>query len=239
MARIPLATKTDFARDVVSAGQAIDLGVVAKTTWTCEKYWSKWCRYATSIHVDLLLQSTDPLIRDIVITAFAARVRTGYYGLQNKVKVQSVSNALSAISNTIKLAGLKSPLYRDVNYYNLSIERCLEGMRKEDPPAIPQLAVPITVPTELAKLAYTTDDAKMQAIGDLYTRPKFVFINGRRVQATQTNGTVCSKRCGLFQKWKNSTTLLSPHNPCHCRPVLSKLQTKKMDAWDKQLHTKQ
>ena len=70
-------------------------------------------------------------------------------------------------------------------------------MQREDPPAIPQLAVPVTVPTELAKLAYTTDDTKMQAIGNLaittfyfllqvgeYTQPKFLFINGHKVQAT-------------------------------------------------------
>ena len=38
---ILLATKIDFTRDAVSAGEEIALGVVAATTKTWEKYWQK------------------------------------------------------------------------------------------------------------------------------------------------------------------------------------------------------
>jgi hypothetical protein len=96
-------------------------------------------RYA----VDPLLQATDPLIRDIVLTAFAARVRTGYYGNGNQIKVQGVTEALAAISKTIEMAGQKKTVYRSPKTHNLQIERCIEGWRRQDPPAVPQLALPV------------------------------------------------------------------------------------------------
>ena len=144
--------------------------------------------------MDPLLQTTNPLIRDIVSTAFAARVRTGYYGLWHRIKAQGVSDALAAISKTIKLAGLKSPLYRGPNKYTLALERCLEGMRCKVPPAVPQLALPISVLLDLVQRAYETKDPRLRAIGDLaiiafyyllrvgeYTKPKTTYVNGRQV----------------------------------------------------------
>ena len=199
MATIPAATKINFARDVIAAGRAIDTGVVAANTKSRTKYWRHWTRYAASLHVDPLLQDVEPIIRDTVLTAFAARVRTGHYGRRCQVKVQTVTDALSAISKTIELAGLQSPVYRAHNVYTLPIQRCIEGMRRQDPPAVPQLALPIEVPTFLAKEAAATGDPKAKTIGDLsliafyyllrvgeYTKPRFATVNGRRVRATRT-----------------------------------------------------
>jgi hypothetical protein len=141
----------------------------------------------------------DPIIRDTVLTAFAARVRKGYYGRGHQIKVPGVTDALSAISKTIELAGYKSPVYRAPNTYNLAIERCIEGWRREDPPAVPQLALPIAVPVHLAETAYKTTDAHQQAVADLsltaffyllrvgeYTRPRTVTRGGKKVSATRT-----------------------------------------------------
>ena len=87
------------------------------------------------------------LERDSIICAYSAQVRIGLYGRGATVKVQTVTDALSAISQTIQLAGKRSLLYRtDQKQYNLTIERMVEGFRWEDPPSVPQLAVPITVP---------------------------------------------------------------------------------------------
>jgi hypothetical protein len=75
----------------------------------------------------------------------------------------------------------------------------VEGFRREDPPAIPQLAVPITVPNECFRDAMTSADPKEQAIGCLiiiayyfllrvgeYTNPRFVTRNGLKVRASRT-----------------------------------------------------
>ena len=56
-------------------------------------------------------------------TAFAARVRAGMYGHGVTIKVQGVTEALSAISKTIQLAGKPSPIYREEGKYQLSIQR--------------------------------------------------------------------------------------------------------------------
>ena len=167
--RILLETKIGFKHDVIAAEQAIESGVVVATPRTCQKYWSKWCHYAGSLGIDPLLQCTHPFVRDIAITAFAVRVRSGHYGKKCQIAVQGVSDLLSAISKTIELTGLQSPLYRAPNKYNLQIEPSLKGWHQEDPPAIPQLAIPITVLNFLHSEAYATDlnCPKTQAIADL------------------------------------------------------------------------
>ena len=140
---IPFSTKIAFTRDIIIAGQAIDAGVVASTTWTREKYWKAWLHYANSVEIDPLLQDTIPIIREMVLTAFTARVRQGYYGKGNQqIKVQSVSDAMAAISKTIELAGYRSPVYWADNKCNLQIERAVEGWRQEDPPRHPPTSGP-------------------------------------------------------------------------------------------------
>ena len=169
------------------------------TTRTREKYWKHWLRYSTGVSIDPLLQTTDHFIRDIVITAFAARVRTGSYGLKHQITVQSVTQALSAISKTIELAGYRSPVYRSPNVYNLQVECLVEGYRRQDPPSVPQLVVPIEVPENMANTAYLSDHPLLQAIADLaliafyyllrvgeYTAPAFVIRNGQRIRTTRT-----------------------------------------------------
>jgi len=158
-----------------------------------------WSCYSKSVGVDPLLEHTDPLIRDVVITAFAARVRTGYYGRGDEIRVSGVTEAISAISKTIELAGYKSPVYRSPNVYNLSIQRLVEGYRREDPPSVPQLAVPVSVPENMADIAYRTECPLLQAIADLaviafyyllrvgeYTVAKTVVRNGRTIRSTRT-----------------------------------------------------
>lgn len=104
-----------------------------------------------------------------------------------------------AISKTIELAGYKSPVYRANNNYNLQIEWAVKGWRREDPLAIPQLVVPVTVPLQMAEAAYLNGSAFLKAIADLafigffyllrvgeYTRPQVVTRNGKTVSATRT-----------------------------------------------------
>ena len=203
MDSIPLAPKINFTRDLIAAGEAIEFGVVAQTARSREKYWGAWVRYANAIEVDPLLAKTDPLIRDMALTAYAARVRRGHYGRRNQIRVSGVSEALSSISKTIELAGYRSPVYRAPNRYNLAIERAVEGWRREDPPAVPQLAVPVTVPTHLAETAYSnsldTSSHFEKAVADLaliafyyllrvgeYTKPRFVTRQGKKIRATRT-----------------------------------------------------
>ena len=133
----------------------------------------------------------------MALTAYAARVQRGYFGRRNQICVSGVTAALSAISKTIELAGYPSPVYQDQHRYNLAIERAVEWWRRQDPPAVPQLAVSVTVPTKLAENAYADDEnpcAFSQAVADLaliafyyllrageYTKPRFITRNGKKV----------------------------------------------------------
>jgi len=145
------------------------------------------------------MQKITKLEQIVLTTGFAARVRSGAYGKRNQVKVQSVTKALAAISKTIELAGEQSPLYKAPNEYILPLERLVEGFRREDPPPIPQLAVPVSVPWECHRVATELNDISLLATSQLitiaffyllrvgeYTHPRMIKRNGVLVRSTRT-----------------------------------------------------
>ena len=148
MARMQGADKATFLRDCLSAWRAATDGVTPRTTAERGKYWKHWVSYTAKAGVDPFLppSTVSPLERDIIVGAFAARVRTGHYGLGAQIRVSGVTDALAAISKTVELAGEQSQLYRKDNKYRLFVERVIEGFRRNDPPSVPQLAVLVTVP---------------------------------------------------------------------------------------------
>ena len=191
--------KTELTRDVLRAWRAIDNGVTAKTAQSRTKYWRQWQSYATAWGKNAFLSDAAPIEKGIILTAFAARVRTGFYGRGSQVRVPSVSEALAAISKTIELAGQPSPVYRFEETYILPVQRCIEGMRREDPPSTPQLALPVAVPIQSFTTAQGSSDHRLHATADLsiiaffyllrvgeYTAPRQAKRNGRNVRATRT-----------------------------------------------------
>ena len=56
----------------------------------------------------------------------------------------------------IELAGKQSPLYKEPNEDTLPLQQCTEGMRREDPIAVPQLAIPVAVVIKIYDMANTT-----------------------------------------------------------------------------------
>ena len=159
----------DVASNILLAWRAIASGVVAKTTQTREKYWNHWSSYASVCGIDPFLPDDIPALeRNIIVTAFAARVRTGSYGRGAQIRVQGVTDALASISKTIELAGQQSPIYRADQKYTLPIERMVEGLRREDPPSVPQLAVPVTVAHHaMAEGMFFDESEKLKAAGCL------------------------------------------------------------------------
>ena len=139
----------------------------------------------------------------MTLTAYDAWVRRGYFGRGNQIRISGVTAALLAISKTIKLAGYISLVYRGQNRYNLAIEHPVEGWCRQDPLAIPELAVPVTVPTNLAEKAYADEQnpcASLQAMADLaliafhyllcigeYTKPRFISRNGKKSEPQEHN----------------------------------------------------
>ena len=103
-----------FASACLSAWEVTTLGVTPKTNADRQKYWGHWRTFSAITHTDPFLcpKKVCPIERGIVIGAFATLVRQGVYGRGKNINVSGVSDALSAISKTIKLAGQPSPLYR-------------------------------------------------------------------------------------------------------------------------------
>ena len=166
---------------------------------TREKYWNHWKNYTTACKACPNLVKCSNAEKIILITGFAARVRTGYYGRGRTVRVQSVTQALAAISTTIELAGESSPIYKTEKAYKLPVARLIEGYRREDPPSTPQLALPIAVPEQCLKAGRQSNNPYLKAIGELsiiafyyllrvgeYTKPRMAIYNGKTKRATRT-----------------------------------------------------
>jgi hypothetical protein len=96
----------------------------------------------------------------------------------------------------------------------LSLQRQIESYRREDPPSVPNLAVPVSVPKHIYKAGMQSTDPKLQAAGCLsmvafffllrvgeYTRPKFTISNGEKVNATRTKQFLV-KNIGFFKNGK-------------------------------------
>ena len=211
-----IATRPGFLRDSLSAWGAAANGITAQTSAGRTKYWNHWCKYAAAAGIDPFLHpsSVSPLERDIVAGAFAARVRTGEYGRGNQIRVGGVSEALAAVSKTIELAGQPSMLYRAEGKYQLFLERVVEGFRREDPPSVPQLAVPVSVATTAFRLGMQTKSAKERHTGCLiliafyfllrvgeYTQPDLILRGGKKVRASRTVQFTVGN-VGLFRKGK-------------------------------------
>ena len=156
MDRVHSDQKIGVARDLLLAWRTIADGTTAQTAKTWEKYWKHWTEYCHKCKVDPYLTKISNAERATILIAFAACVRTGAYGLGNQVRVQSVSEALAAITKTYELVGQQSPIYQTQGEYILPIKRLLEGFCRTDPPATPQLAVPAAVPARALKLGYIT-----------------------------------------------------------------------------------
>ena len=83
--------------------------------------------------------------------------------------------------------------------YKTPVARLLEGFRREDPPATPQLALPIKVPEECQNAGLKSKHPFNIAVGDLaiiafyyllrvgeYTKPRIVNKSGKLQKATRT-----------------------------------------------------
>ena len=199
MARVQGPEKVKLARDFLFAWRAIANGVTHQTSKTQQKYWEHWCSYTHACKSSPDLQQESTLHKAILLTGFAARVRTGALGLGYEVKVQTVSDAMAAISASLELGGKRSPALKAEGEFITPLKRCLEGFRGDDPPAIPQLAVPVKLINHISTTAFSTSNPLTQATASLitiafyyllrvgeYTSPRRVKVNGKWKAATRT-----------------------------------------------------
>ena len=103
-----------------------------------------------------------------LLTGFAARVRSGYYGRKKQVGAGTVSKALTAVGQTIAME-------RGVNPTKLAqskdllpqLAQTVEGWRKADPPTNKQMPVESDVPELLAATGARPGASELvKAVGD-------------------------------------------------------------------------
>ena len=86
-----------------------------------------------------------------LLTGFAARVRSGYYGRGHQVSAGTVSKAITAVGQTIALErGVNPTKLENASGLLPQLAQTLDGWRKEDPPTTKQLPVEADVPEFLA-----------------------------------------------------------------------------------------
>ena len=140
--------------------------------------------------------------------------------LQGSGQVHSVSELKSEFKQSrTRLQPLARPLSWLVNPTPATVHTT--STRWEDPPSVPQLAVPISVPKASFTAGIDSSDPWLQHIGCLvlvafyyllrvgeYTMPKYTMIDSVRKQATRTKQFLV----GNVGSFKNSTIFQGPHH---------------------------
>lgn len=98
--------------DVMRGWRGVQHGVTPLTERDYKKYWLHW-------NLECI----------VILTAFAAQVRTDFYGKGCQVMLQTIAKALAEISKTIEMAEEPSLVYSWHEIYILPLECLIEGMR--------------------------------------------------------------------------------------------------------------
>jgi hypothetical protein len=130
-----------------------------------------------------------------VLSGYAARIRTGFFGRGRQVKAQTVASALTAVGQTIALDYEINPT-KPIGSSNLlpHLQQMLDGWAKEDPPTLKQLPVEADVPEYLASMATLPLASPLdRAIGDLAVIAFYYLLRigeytskGKRNESKQT-----------------------------------------------------
>ncbi len=149
-----------------------------------------------------------------LLSEFAARVRTGYYGNRKQVKNCTVSSAITAIGQTIALACDSNPT-KVVGSKRLlpRLQIMLDGYRKVDPATRKKLPVQSNVPELLVKTAYQQGTTQCQrATADL-TIIAFYYLLRVGEYTVKANGPIQVQRRHFL--WEEQTWR-APMPPTRC-----------------------
>jgi hypothetical protein len=104
-----------------------------------------------------------------LLTGFAARTRTGYYGRGGQVQSSTVSGIITAIGQPIALACNDNPTkVMGLENFLPAIQVMIDWYTKVDPPTKKMLLVKADVPELMVKMGYGKEGSiKAQVVGDL------------------------------------------------------------------------
>ncbi len=169
MDHLPPELRAGYARDFHLADTAFQAGRVEATSKIRETRWRNWCTYVKPLGVDPFLDGTPFQTRVRCLTGYAQRVRTGFFGHGRQVQGTTVSQAITAIGQTIALAQNVNPTkVEGSNKFLPALQVVLDGYGKTDPPTNKKLPIKTDVPELLIDLGYGKGGTPhSQAIDDL------------------------------------------------------------------------
>ena len=168
MESLPAFEQARYKSDFRIADVDIANGRVAATSAERDRFWHHWCGYVQGMGIDPYLQEESYNTKVRAVTGFGGRVRTGYCGHGNQVTCARVQTAIRAIGQTCELDLGVNPLYRAHERYLKQVELMFAGFKRDDPIPVPEIAVPVSVPEECAKMGLTSAATeKEKAVGDL------------------------------------------------------------------------
>ncbi len=144
--RLPPKHRDMYSRDFSVADEGFLTGRVETHSKNRSHHWQNWCAYVRPLGVDPYLKHSEYGERSRILSGYAARVRTGYYGRGKQIKATTVSLAITAVGQTICLEC-------ETNHTKLSgseklipcLQQMLDGWKKVDPPTL-KIAGGINVP---------------------------------------------------------------------------------------------
>jgi hypothetical protein len=163
--------RNSYTSDFCAVDAAFHTGRLEATSRGQEKYWTHWQQDVLPVGVDPYLQNAHFSQRIRLLSGFAARVRTGYFGNGRQVKGCTVSSAITAIGQMVALAcDAKTTKVVGSKWLLPRLQIMLDGYRKVDPATQKKLPVQSDVPELLVETAYTSVTPKRQrATADLTT----------------------------------------------------------------------
>ena len=150
LAALPRKSQDTYEGDFYIADEAIGFGRVESTASERQNFWRRWKEYVRPIGVDPYLRNEEfgTIVR--ATTGFAGRVRAGHLGRGHTVTCPRVQTAVRAIGQTCELDLGYNPLHMAPDRYLKPLELMFAGFRRADPPPVPEIAIPVAVPEQVA-----------------------------------------------------------------------------------------
>jgi len=167
MASLPASHQHLWQDLLCHANHHVSTGMVAANNQQRNRYWKHWLKFLPT-GFDPYLQSHAAEDRLAIIQAFTEWARRGNMGRGHQIKAGTVQDAISAIGTSFELAGFPNPLFQHgTKTYHKRLHRQIEAFHREDPPAKPQLAVPVRVPNWIFRSSCQSQRPHIRAIGEL------------------------------------------------------------------------
>ncbi|KAI2500877.1 hypothetical protein MHU86_13597 [Fragilaria crotonensis] len=163
-------------RDFDLAGAALATATVDDAARAAS--WRWWARYCNECRLDPWLSGCPITVQQQLFMGFAARVRTGYFGVGRQVGHQTVEKAIRHVAQARVLAGLTDPRRTSGRPdLDLAFHHLLRSYKNDDPAPRPQLALPVIAIEAAAAPGFAPDaDAFAATVADLIILAFFFLL---------------------------------------------------------------